>query len=364
MITSEDILFLLIRSEIWQKPLREGLAMDATQYKTIAHLADKQTVTGLVFSAIKTSEVRLGKYDAIDLYKSLERIEAKNKQMDADLAQLAEVLNRHEIAYVVVKGQTLSVLYPHPGYRMAGDIDLYVAAQDMQKLYDTFASEFGLTLPPFGKGKHVSTTFGSTEVEVHSRLNDFASKRHQRAWNELYENAFDSHATVMIGGVPVKTLSATLNVLYVFVHYYYHLLVLGVGLRQLIDLAVCLHAQKPLINAEELAHHLHAIGLYDAFCALGAVMTTKLGLREDDFPFTIEPWHAKYTPLLVDDMMKLGNFGHYNPHMNVSGWRHTMETAKLVYGHAARYFRLSPWELTCLVPTNTWSSFVRNVLKR
>ena len=56
-----------------------------------------------------------------------------------------------------------------------------------------------------------------------------------------------------IGGETVQVLEPTLMVLHIFVHFYAHLLVLGVGLRQLVDLTVCLNAYRQEIDWHLLA---------------------------------------------------------------------------------------------------------------
>ena len=86
-------------------------------------------------------------------------------------------------------------------------------------------ARFGVDVPEFGQGKHVAVEFRGTELEVHCRLTDIYRSKGARYWEAIYREGFSSREKTVIGGEEVSMLNPTLNVLYVFVHLFYHLLV-------------------------------------------------------------------------------------------------------------------------------------------
>ncbi|MBQ8047191.1 MAG: nucleotidyltransferase family protein [Prevotella sp.] len=350
-----EVLFRLLRASLWGESLKP-VEMPTAVYRSLMSMADMQTVSGLIGEAMMSGGVTLSKYDAIDLYTRQRAVAEQNESLDEGVARLARLLNENAVSYVIVKGQTLATLYPQPRVRIPGDIDVYVTPSGLERLSGILKDEWGLELPPKGSGKHVSVEYNGTELEVHHRLNDFASKVHQRYWDGLYDTCFSIAETVDIGGTPVKKLPPTLEVLFVFVHMYYHLLVLGCGLRQLIDVGMVLHAYRDRIDAEALQAHLHGIGMYDAFCAVGHILVGKIGLSAEDFPFEIESWHKKYEQRILDDMFYRGNFGKYHRKVSGVGWWHTLETGWIIGSHCLKFFRLSPKEILALYPKHIASS--------
>ena len=329
------------------------------------NLATEQTVAGLLGSALMSNSVKLGKYDVADLYTTMNDIKQKNDDMNSWVAELSGAMNEARIGYAIVKGQTVAQYYPHPEVRISGDIDMYLDIEHLAKFKDVMKSRFGIDVPDFGQGKHVAVEFCGTELEVHSRLTDIYRNKGSRYWADIYLEGFSSCEKTVIGGDEVSMLNPTLNVLYVFVHLFYHLLILGVSLRQFCDWAMALHHsfvnESQKIDKEMLRHHLEELNLYDAYCAFGTVLVDVLGLNEEEFLFELTDFHRRYTKLILEDIMARGNFGMYNRKSHVAGWRHSLETGKATFAHLWRYYRLAPKEMRAFLPKQIKESIRLNV---
>ena len=365
MITTKDILCQIIKAELWQKRLKSGLFLSTEQYQSLMTLATEQTVSGMVGSVLIQNNVKVGKYDVANLYTTMSDIKHRNEDMDAWLAELARALNEAQVGYVVVKGQTIAPYYPNPETRISGDIDMYLDMNDYPRFREMMKNRFDIEVPEFGRGKHVGVEFRDTELEVHGRLTDIYRRKGARYWEDVYGKAFSSCRKLNIGGEEVSVLNPTLNALYVFVHLFYHLLILGVSLRQFCDWAMVLHHSYSddhnKIDKAELKKHLDELGLYDAYCAFGTVLVDVLGLDEKEFLFELTDFHRGYTHLILDDIMAKGNFGMYNRRSHTAGWGHSLETARTTFAHLRRYYRLAPKEIRAFLPKQIWESVRLNM---
>ena len=329
------------------------------------NLAAEQTVSGLVGSVLMSNDVKLGKYDVADLYTTMNDIKQKNDDMNSWVAELAKAMNDAKIDYAIVKGQTIAQYYPNPETRISGDIDMYLNTEHFAIFKEVMMSRFGVDVPEFGQGKHVAVELRGTELEVHCRLTDIYRSKGARYWEAIYREGFSSCEKTVIGGEEVSMLNPTLNVLYVFVHLFYHLLILGVSLRQFSDWAMVLHHsfvdESSKIDKDLLRHHLEKLNLYDAYCAFGTILVDVLGLNEEEFLFELTDFHRRYTKLIFEDIIARGNFGMYNRKSHVAGWRHSLETGKATIAHLWRYYRLAPKEMRAFLPKQIKESIRLNV---
>lgn len=98
-------------------------------------LATKQAVTGIVAQSItdKKLNIKLSPEDAVKTLMQFQHIQQLNVLINAELIALAELFNKHNIKFIVFKGQTNAINYPHPPSRIPGDIDFYVPQEDLDK---------------------------------------------------------------------------------------------------------------------------------------------------------------------------------------------------------------------------------------
>lgn len=344
-----ETLFAWIRAALWNQQV-ENPVLTPEVCLRLFHLSKFQTVHSLIASAWLKYGDRMSRNDKLRAYFVYKTIKEENEALNNSIEKIAVAMEKHNVEYVIVKGQTVGVYYPAPEARIPGDIDIFISSRDLKRIDDVLKEEFGADLSPLNTHRHQSTEILGSVVEVHNRLVDLNSSKHRRYWDKIYSNCFQQFETVEINGKSVRTLDATRNVLYVFQHLYFHLLVMGIGLRQLVDLAILINSLKDQIDKQELGKHLHELGLYEAFCAIGWVLINKMGLDEDVFPFIIEERHKKYEKNIIKEIFKHGNFGKYNRKINRIGKLHTLETASIFIYHSFLFFRLSPREILMMIP--------------
>lgn len=79
------------------------------------------------------AKLKLSPEDAVKTLMQFQHIQQLNVLINAELIALAELFNKHNIKFIVFKGQTNAINYPHPLSRIPGDIDFYVPQEDLDK---------------------------------------------------------------------------------------------------------------------------------------------------------------------------------------------------------------------------------------
>ncbi|MBP5381702.1 MAG: nucleotidyltransferase family protein [Bacteroidaceae bacterium] len=349
-MTLHETFLLLLRSTLWgEKICFEGRKMAQAQYQSLIGLAHEQAVAGLIGQSLIDSGLKLPKQAAMEVYALTETIRQRNEQMDMAVADLSCKMENQGIRIIVFKGQTLAKLYPDAGLRQSGDIDFICHPDDWSRAMAYFQHTLGVKVKNTNSNKHVEFELNDIQYEMHSMLTSFAYPPHQRYWeNVVMKQVWNTPCTIDICGQAVPILAPTYNALYVFIHIFYHLIIEGIGLRQFCDWA---KAQDKLkINNEELKMHLEGIGLYKAYTGLGAILTDHLGLPMQAFPFPITNDDHKSVPVLMENIWKMGNFGHNVQYIQKRGVVHGLQRLGRTAGQAKLFYHYAPAEAWWRIP--------------
>lgn len=292
-MTNEHALLTVVRAALWGEDLKGGL-MPTDCFQHLMHEAKRQTVVGLFVQALSEEryQIRLAKSDAINAFVYQNKIRSLNLKVNAVLAELCCLLRAHSIDFIVVKGQLLAQFYPQPLMRQAGDIDFYCDETNFEKARKLIGEAWNVTFhddDEDDREQHIGFEYKGILFELHFCLLSFISPRVQRCFDEMVSHS--APYTIKVGDVLVPTLSPVENVIFTFLHLYHHFIELGVGLRQICDMALMLHQYRDVLNSDEgkaqLTYWLKQLGFYRAFHAFGAVCVDVLGLPVSEYPFEL-----------------------------------------------------------------------------
>jgi hypothetical protein len=283
-------------------------------------------------------------------------IEKTNNRVNENLVSFVNFMERKGVDYIIVKGQVAGSFYPNPNARMSGDVDLYFVGDNYQKIKSLVEQRLGKQLSKLSDGKHVEFEVNGVIFELHDKLSRLATRKHQAYWDQMIDNAIlEGTDTVIINGKEIKTLSATYNAMYIFVHLFYHMTASGVGLRQLCDWARVLAQsafqvssskfQVNKIDANRLEDILKELGYFKAYKAMGAFLVEYLGLPEEQFPFVLTEKDRKWVETIKKNILKRGNFGRTGRKVKNLGVLHSMETGYLNMAQTLTFYRLAPKEV-------------------
>ena len=360
----EEKLFEILREELWGTKLSFS-ELSHEEYTELIEMANKQTVTGLVGDCLIKNSVKLEREDALGLYAKMKAIEKANARVNENLVSFVNFMERKGVDSIIVKGQVVGSLYPNPNARMSGDVDLYFVGDNYTKIKSLVEQRLGKQLSKLSDGKHVEFEVNGVIFELHNKLSQLATQKHQDYWDQMIDNAIQEKTdTVNILGKDIHTLSATYNALYIFVHLFFHMTASGVGLRQLCDWAMVLNKTHPCppclggesdtaesnnkkssLNREDLGGSLKELGYLKAYKAMGAFLVEYLGLPEEQFPFALDEKDRKWVETIKNNILKSGNFGRSRRKVKSIGLLHSIESGWLILTQMLTFYRLAPKEV-------------------
>ena len=282
-MTSEQIIVLsLIEIAVRSSPT--DLTKEDFNWKAVIEFATRQGVQGLCFDALELlpAEQRPDKVMLMDWFGQvvgLERIyESHRKRIDA----LSCFFQLNGIKMMLLKGYGLSLYWPKPEHRPAGDMDIFLGGCWQQA--DRLVSErLGIRVDD-GHEHHTCFTFQGVSVENHY---DFVNTKVNDSAREL-EALFKRIATL---DIPLKMEKGviylplpTLNAIFLMRHLGQHFAGAEATLRQLLDWGFFMQHEHEKVDWEFVYSTLKSVGIYRLFQQINAICVDYLGFAESSFP--------------------------------------------------------------------------------
>ena len=310
MKKSDCIYFALLRSALWNETERVTKDVD---WKQILETARRQTTMGLVCHAGLQCEAgkSLPEKNKCFLRQQLLSLVQTHQRINAMVARVVTVLRDNGIESVLLKGQGLAANYPVPELRQCGDIDLYVGTENFDAACALVNEMAGEAEAAKGHGYilHYEVAVEGIFIEIHRLTYWFRDSELNAIFHSYSEKGMAAGgSSLLLGGVKVWLPDDTFNALFVFLHAYRHFVSEGVGMRQLCDFAMLLHAECKTVNRNELSEMLVKLNLMDAWQVFGGIAVDLLGLPQDEMPF----YKAKFrrrAKCAAGIILKEGNFG-------------------------------------------------------
>lgn len=311
MKKSDITYFSMLRSALWNE---KEFNDDRIELGDILETAQRQTTMGLVCHVALQSKVEQTLSDAEKdfLREQLITLALMNKFLDDLIVRIVSVLRENGIEPVLLKGQGLAANYPVAELRQCGDIDLYVGKQNYDEacaLVNEMAGETEAAKGFAAHEMHYHVVVDGADVEIH-RLTAIFPRHDLDCIYQAYSDKgmAPGSTSVMINNVKVWLPSDTFNALYVFRHAYHHFVIYGIGMRQLCDWTMLLHAKRETIDRDELSDMLHRLQLMDAWQVFGCIAVDWLGLPKEEMPFYDGRCSAR-AKRVVGLVLEDGNFG-------------------------------------------------------
>lgn len=319
MSRTEQALLLLLRSGLWETPLKEPepFPLSEDEWKEVEELATKQTVQGLVFRGMQLlpadllpSQQQLWKWTM-----TITRLESDYQRILSTIAATHALLKEADAEVWLQKGIAVARYYDRPPWRVNGDVDWYVhTPQDFTSI-GTLLRQRGYATECRADA---SLCFEHEDVivELHHHLVDFFSTRGRAAANALVHEEKTQELSLAEGTVVITPGPAT-TLLMLIVHLLKHVSSVGIGLRQFCDLARALHALHDQYDADALRTACHQGGI-DRWCRLlGSFLSEVLALPQEENPFS----HFSVRRSATLDTSRISKFSisHFSiPHFSIS----------------------------------------------
>ena len=257
--------FTLLRAGLWNHTVDEVscFPLSDLEWKVVWKHAVRQSVRGLIFDGICLLPERcMPDMHLIMVWTAeIDRVERSNRQMNHVLLSIVNLLKEKDVTPLVLKGQGVAQFYEHPLLRECGDIDLYFATQQDEKLLLDWVLSKNIVIDKGSDGAYAYVLDG-IEVEHHTRVFDlYSSKIQHYLTNLLYQEGFTSQLICADAESSICILSPNLNLISLNAHILKHLMGHGIGLRQFCDMARAYHVLRHDYDGKKLKAMYQRCGL-------------------------------------------------------------------------------------------------------
>ena len=262
-------------------------------------MARQQALIGVCYDGIgRVPEHQRPPQDILDpwrrLTEKIAEIHSLHLQRTEEMVPILEKLGLHGS---ILKGTTLSRLYPVPERRMCGDIDVWVAGthRSILKALRTSYHPFDIVYQ-----ECKADFFPDVEVEIHfhpgKMYNPFLNARLQR---------YLEKETPIRDGVTLTMPEPRFDAVYCMAHMFHHYLEGGIGLRQMMDYYYTLRVLDPA-DRKPVMEALRHLGMGRFTAAMMESLWFNFGLEEEYF---LCPRDPKLGRKLMEETISGGNFG-------------------------------------------------------
>lgn len=341
--------FEIMRAGLWEKEVRL-LPYGDVDYAEIMHLAQKQTVVGLVAAGLEhVTDIKIPQAWALQFVGQTIQLEQRNKAMNAFIAKLISKLREEDIYTSLVKGQGIAQCYEKPLWRVAGDVDLYLSKDNYEKA-KAFLIPLAQHIEAEDKNKlHLGMIIDGWIVELHGTMHTYISGRINKVNDQVHQDIFfnGNVRSWNNNGVQVFLPSANNDAIIVFNHFINHFYGEGVGLRQICDWCRLLWTYKESLNYGLLKSRIRKAGILTEWKAFAAFAVDYLGMSEEAMPFYEDKlsWHRK-AEKICKLVIETGNFGQNNDdsyRSKYSGLTRNLITTWKRFKEFARIAMIFPW---------------------
>lgn len=195
----------------------------------------------------------------------------KYYQLEAFTCRIYDILHENDIDFILIKGLTLSNVYPKCDYRISSDVDIYIQDLDTFKKACELFTQAGFAtekeMDPDQKCDHhvcfyETSTANTFIVEVHYHI---TGKVGYDKANQVIEEVFEtklSTSSMTICDREFTILEPSSYVLYLILHMLKHYLSKGLNIKLLLDLLYFGQAKASEIDYQKISDWCKRSGIY------------------------------------------------------------------------------------------------------
>lgn len=327
------LFFSLIQVSLGTRQVLSGIP-SKEEWQAMFDTASRQALSGICFCGLSNlyrSENSLVKWYKDGGIASLSKelyfswanlalqIQDRNATLDSRCVDLQTLLGNMGLRTSILKGQGVATLYGSlSAYRQSGDIDVW-AEGGIQTLLPVVYEKFGKC--DFDYINAHLKIYDDAEVELHWRVQAFTNfNKNRKLQRWVNENRAELLAgTAELGPGDVVVPSSEFNCFYLLLHAYHHMFESGLGLRQIMDYYFALKREKDAGIRKRVDALIGRFGLRRFASALMWIMAFVFEGKDDpDVAWESEcSWmiccpDAREGEYILDEVMRNGNFGHYD----------------------------------------------------
>lgn len=234
----------------------------------------------------------------VNVVKGCERYDHYN----TTITKLSNLLSEKNLSALIIKGITISELYPIPYLRESGDIDIYML--DKPQLADQFISSIGIKKEGGEIKKHSTFIIDGIPLENHYTFFDTALDFQREGclyqkMENILNGMFCEDTSLSINRNNIYKLPPQAAALYFIGHTFRHFCSLDMNIRQMCDWTMFFSKYEKNIDSELLSFQINELGMRDFVCHINLFCSKHLGFK----PYFIIP--GKEDTEIDDFIMKI-----------------------------------------------------------
>lgn len=246
--------------------------------------AARQGVQGICFDALELlpAEQRPDKAMLLGWLGQVVCLERLYKGHRKSIDALSFFYQQNGIKMMLLKGYGLSLYWPKPEHRPAGDMDIFLGGCWQQA--DRLVSErLGIRVDD-GHEHHTCFTFQGVSVENHYDIVNTKVNESSRELEALFKRIATFDMPLKMEKSEIYLPSPTLNAIFLIRHLGQHFAGSEATLRQLLDWGLFMQHEHDNVDWEIVVSMLKKVGIYRFFQQINAICVDYLGFSESKFP--------------------------------------------------------------------------------
>lgn len=294
-----NFFFSLLRNSLF--PVQEVIIPDDINWEEIYEEMKAQAVAALPMRWLKDHP-----FSNRDLYEKWFSFCTRQQvfciKLMSEQSRMLDLLEKHDIPCVIIKGTAAGMAYPNSFLRGSGDVDFLVKRCDYERTADILEENgFVLTHKKDPRKHHYEYSKNGICFELHRRL-AIITESDERLLS-VFEKGIANRKIYTIGNFHFPVLPPELNGLTLIFHINQHLRK-GLGLRQIIDWMMYVDNLPASTWENRLRPILRETGMEKLALTVTAMCQKYLGLRTLVQDPDIYPCDT-----LMDLILERGNFG-------------------------------------------------------
>lgn len=322
---------------------RLSLTPSEEEWRDIHSFAEQQAIIGVLFHGVELlpAEQRPPRDLLMDWFGQTECLRHQNEVLNVACKRWSERFAKYGFHTCILKGQSNVCLYPGGMVRTPGDVDILVTDTQAEDFYESRHR-----IIHFMRGIYPKCTVQYHHIEL-PHADDISVEVHYTpvvAFEYFTNRRLQHYLWIRRMGCYPGTwgfnhLDREADLIFQMYHIFKHLIIEGVGMRQIIDYYLLLKGSTPEVR-QAVAGRLRTFGLFRFAGALMYVLQKHLGLQEE---YLLVPPDVKRGHYLMEEILTGGNFGRYDERFEkqVGGRIHNFW---MIFRLAMRSFRYFPLE--------------------
>lgn len=211
-------------------------------------------------------------------------IKSASKQMA--VIRIIERLDSAGIPNITLKGDSLSLRYPEPQYRLSVDADIIIPPEFEAKTLELMADMGAHVTARVKKYHHSRCTFPAAGlIEVHTALIDeFYSDTCFNRYNDRSFYELQTRRCELPGGGTFTALSGEDEFIFVTTHFIKHFISSGCSIRNITDVLVLMRCGRDALDWKKIKDYFDSLKMGMILSAVVEMGVTRFGFARDELP--------------------------------------------------------------------------------